>query len=282
MVGDMMLNKETTAEEAAAKLAKLFPVTPVAAVVLGSGVSLLENLREATSISFQELFGLSPQVQGHAGTATLGFLDHSGRSVPIAVFRGRFHLYEGHPWSTVTLATATIIARGIKNLLLTNAAGGLNLQFNVGDLMVISGFRDLLNPQWKETGLVKALAQTTNHNCANELSAKVQAIGAQLAKQDPSFTALKEGVYAGVLGPSYETMAEITMLRKLGADAVGMSTIPELLTCEGSLTKACAVSVITNVWKPQEEMGGHAEVLEASKAASTRLDKLFRELLVSL
>src|SRR5690606_244396 len=106
----------------------------------------------------------------------------------------------------------------------------------------------------------------------NDLIDEVIATGKRLSEKSEDFRPLREGVYAALLGPSYETLAEIEMLRRLDADAVGMSTVPELLTTDGTETTAAAISVITNVWQEDQPMGGHEEVLEASKAASERLD----------
>lgn len=273
--------KPKTASEAVAQLKKLYPTVPRAAVVLGSGVNVLEGLHNPIVASFADLFGLAPGVAGHSGTLTIGRLGSAGDDALVAVLRGRFHLYEGYDWPTVTLAARTIVEWGVPNLLLTNAAGGLNMDYSVGDLMVLTGYRDHLNPELKNTGLLPAL-RGAGKDCRNQLSARLLAVGKDLHDADEKFTALRQGVYAGLLGPSYETMTEIDMLRHLQADAVGMSTVPELLSCEGSATTAAALSVITNVWRPEEKMGGHEEVLEASKAASRRLDTLFRKLLPTL
>jgi len=273
----MITTAPKSAAEAVSKLQKLGSAVPVAAVILGSGVSVLDDLHDAMVLPYLDLFGLAPGVAGHSGTVTIGNLENGTR---IAVLRGRFHLYEGYDWATVTLAARAIVEWGVPNLLLTNAAGGLNLDYAVGDLMVLTGYRDHLNPKLKLSGLLPAIAEPVT-DCRNLLSEKLLQIGAKLAsggKERP----LQQGVYAGLLGPSYETMAEIEMLRRLQADAVGMSTVPELLSCDGSKTTACAVSVITNVWRPEEAMGGHEEVLEASKNASKRLDKLFRTILLEL
>jgi purine-nucleoside phosphorylase len=139
----------------------------------------------------------------------------------------------------------------VPKLFLTNAAGGLNRNFNVGDLMVLSAYFDLLNPKHRESGLQAALLRGSTA-CANELSEHIFKIGEELHAQDADFRKLQKGSYAALLGPSYETTAEIEMLRRLGADAVGMSTAPELLTAHNTATQAAAVSVITNVWKEGE------------------------------
>ena len=282
----MIKSAPRTASEAVSALKKLSSELPVAAVVLGSGVSVLDKLVDAAVLPYQELFGMAPGVVGHSGTLTVGRIEVGGPLV--AVLRGRFHLYEGYDWSTVTLAARAIVEWGVPNLLLTNAAGGLNLDYSVGDLMVLTGYRDHLNPELKNTGLIPAIARPTSE-CSNRLTEKLLSVGEKLAITAPQSESrpLRQGVYAGLLGPTYETMAEIEMLRKLKADAVGMSTVPELLCCDGTsslgtTTTACAVSVITNVWRPDEAMGGHEEVLEASKNASKRLDRLFRAVLAEL
>lgn len=267
-----------TAAQACARLKELTGEIPVAAVVLGSGVNVLSDLVDSKTLSYDELFGMSPGVAGHSGTLTCGRLNQGGPLV--AVLRGRFHLYEGYDWPTVILSARTMIEWGVPNLILTNAAGGLNLSYSVGDLMMLTGYRDHLSPEWQERGLIPAV-QAESTDCRNQLFEKLQA-AAQAVGQAPGSRPLQSGVYAGLLGPSYETMAEIEMLRRLKADAVGMSTVPEMLACDGTATAACAVSVITNVWRPDEVMGGHEEVLEASRTASKRLDQLFKALLIAL
>jgi purine-nucleoside phosphorylase len=250
--------------------------TPQAAVVLGSGVSALNDLTHAHVFPFEELFGIAPTVSGHAGSLTIGRLPENP-DVVIAVMRGRFHLYEGHDWSVVTLATRSFISWGIKELFLTNAAGGVNPSFNVGDLMVITGFRDLLSEVWQKEGI--QLLKKPPQDCQTDMSRRIIAAGEELLGKSKDFRALRKGVYAAFTGPSYETLAEIEMVRRLKCDAVGMSTVPELLTVANSNTAAAAISVITNVWSEDQPMGGHEEVLEASKAASRRLDQLFRYIL---
>jgi purine-nucleoside phosphorylase len=250
--------------------------TPQAAVVLGSGVSALNDLTHAHIFPFEELFGIAPTVSGHAGSLTIGRLPEN-QDVIVAVMRGRFHLYEGHDWNVVTLATRSFIEWGVKELFLTNAAGGVNSSFNVGDLMVITGFRDLLSEVWQKEGL--QLLKKAPQDCQNDMSNRIISAGDELHRENKEFRALQKGVYAAFTGPSYETLAEIEMVRRLKCDAVGMSTVPELLTVANSGTAAAAISVITNVWSDDQPMGGHEEVLEASKAASRRLDQLFRHLL---
>lgn len=252
---------------------------PNLAVVLGSGVSVMEQLANSRTHMYKEVFGIGPSVAGHTGSLTIGQLENKSDSPTVAIFRGRFHLYEGHDWPIVTLATQVITHWGIPNLVLTNAAGGLNKKFHIGDLMVMTGYRDHLNPRWKDEGLIPAVKEPPQ-NCENELTKKIQAVGKDLEKD--KHRALQEGVYAALLGPSYETLAEIEMLKRLKSDAVGMSTVPELLTAKDTKTTAAAISVITNVWEENTAIGGHEEVLEASKEASNRLHVLLTRLAHSL
>src|SRR5271156_6270679 len=112
---------------------------PRAAIVLGSGLTVFESLIDETSVSFEELFGISPGVSGHKGLLTVGKLSPTD-SLPIAIFKGRFHLYEGHDWTQVTLPTDVVREWGIPILLLTNAVGAINPAFSVGDLMIVEAY----------------------------------------------------------------------------------------------------------------------------------------------
>ncbi len=254
---------------------------PKLAVVLGSGVQVLDHLDDSRTYMYDEIFGISPSVHGHSGSLTIGDITLQSSPVTVAVFRGRFHLYEGHDWSVVTLPARVVTEWEIPHFVVTNAAGGLNTSFSIGDLMVVTGYRDHLSPRWKDEGLLGAIcAEPTN--CENELSKLILETGEKLSSEDDSFRPLRNGVYAALLGPSYETLAEIEMLRLLKSDAVGMSTVPELLTAGSTGTTAAAISVVTNVWDANTPLGGHEEVLEASKMASERLDKLLKALAAKL
>lgn len=258
-------------DEAVKYLQQVSKEVPAAAIILGSGVNVLENLDDEKSIPYEDVFGISPGVAGHSGTISLGRC--AGKLV--AVLRGRFHCYEGHPWDVVTLPAQTLIRWGVKQLYVTNAAGGINQNFNVGDLMLITGYRDWLNSSYRKTGLLSQISREAV-SCNNAFTDQLVQISSRLHREDSNFRLLQAGVYVGLLGPNYETMAEIELYKTLKCDAVGMSTVPELITCHGTKTQAAAISVVTNVWKPDEAVGGHEEVLAAAKQASERLDKLFR------
>jgi len=266
----MIEHKAKSVSEVVSFLHTASLVVPEVAIVLGSGVNALENLEEQKTFSFLDVFGVAPSVVGHSGSVTIGKVN--GKLV--AVMRGRFHLYEGHDWETVTLPTRAMLEWGVPKIIFTNAAGGINTEFRVGDLMLLTAFRDNLSPKLRETGLLPALTQNAEE-CKTPLTAKLAKIGDELEATGKS-RPLRKGTYAGLLGPTYETIAEIHMLRKLGSDAVGMSTVPELLTVKGSKADAAAVSVITNVWTDDVVLEGHEEVLRAAKEASERLDLLLR------
>ncbi len=272
----MTAHKPKSVAEVVAYLRNASLTTPAVAVVLGSGVNVLEDMDEQKSYPFQDVFGISPSVVGHSGSITIGKIN--GKVV--AVMRGRFHLYEGHDWETVTLPTRAMIEWGVPTLILTNAAGGINTDFRVGDLMHITAYRDHLNPRLTETGLMPAISEPA-HECKSAIAIKLHQIGEELASKNGKFRPMRKGIYAGLLGPTYETIAEIKMLRKLNSDAVGMSTVPELQAVNGTKTEAAAVSVITNVWTDDVVLEGHEEVLRAAKEASERLELLLRTVITA-
>lgn len=253
---------------------------PRAAIVLGSGLTVFDSLIDETSVSFDELFGTSPSVSGHRGVLTIGKLS-AGDSLPVAIFKGRFHLYEGHDWAQVTLPTDVVKEWEIPILLLTNAVGAINPAFSVGDLMIVEAYQDYVNPQFKTTGLLPALScpavpvRNELTNCLLEMAGKV-------VRKNGSSGVVRTGVFAGWLGPSYETRAEIEMMRRLGADTVGMSTVPELKAIAGARTQAAAVNFVTNVWQSRQTISGHKEVLDAAGMASALIERLFRALLSEL
>jgi purine-nucleoside phosphorylase len=260
-------------KDALLRVRSYFSVAPRAAIILGSGVKLFDALYESVAIPYTEIFGVAPGVAGHSGVLSVGKINE-GDDAPIAVFRGRYHLYEGHDWNVVTMPTRLIVDWGIPFLFMTNAAGALNTSFAVGDLMCVEGFRDHLHPQWRELGLIGALAEPSRM-VRSVLSDRLFEIGERIICKMDSPRKMRKGILACLHGPNYETMAEVKMLQRLGADAVGMSTAPELETVINSATKFAALSLITNVWQENVELGGHTEVLEASQAGSQVLEALF-------
>lgn len=245
---------------------------PEWAIVLGSGVNIFNTIEVVDKHSFENVFGVKPTVSGHTGSLTIGYLkNHSSRKL-IAVLQGRYHLYEGHKIDIVTLPLKVLTALGIKNLILTNAAGGINSKFNVADLMVITSFYDCLTPENNEHGLIGILKKPSETYTSNLLHKTLD-----LTKTHKE---LQQGCYAAVLGPSYETTAEVNMFKAIGADAVGMSTVPELKFALACNVNTVAISVITNVWGASTEMGGHKEVLEVSAKASKKLEAILTKLIL--
>lgn len=245
---------------------------PRVGIVLGSGLGgLAEELVEPVAIPFADLPGWPPPTApGHAGRLLLGRLDE----VPVVMLQGRLHLYEGHDPGLVVQPVLLMGRLGARIVVLTNAAGGVNPAYGAGTLMVIAdhlnltGRTPLLGPNADEIGprfpdLVDAWSP--------RLRAALRAAGA--AEGVP----LEEGVYAGLLGPAYETPAEVRMLRTLGADAVGMSTVLEAIAARWAGLELCGVSLVTN---PGAGYTGaplsHDEVLAAAAEAGPRLGRVIR------
>jgi purine-nucleoside phosphorylase len=224
--------------------------------VLGSGLGgLVDRIEHQTRVSFSDLPGLPcPTVSGHAGSFVHGLLN--GREV--IVIAGRLHLYEGFSAAATVLPVRIAHAMGARVLVLSNAAGGIRPDLTPGTLMLV---RDHLNFMWRTPLEARPMCDAYD-----------SALGALMHDTDGE---LADGVYAGVLGPSYETPAEIRMLASLGADAVGMSTIPEVLAARSLGMRVAAVSVITN---PASGVSvarlSHADVLRVGAQVARRFERL--------
>ncbi len=240
---------------------------PRVGLVLGSGLGGLADAIEVESIiPFSELPGWpAATAPGHAGRLLFGRLN----GAPVVVQQGRFHLYEGHSAGFVVQPVLLMRRLGAEVVVLTNAAGGVNPDFGAGTLMVISdhlnltGRHPLAGPNADEIG-PRFPDMTAVWD--SELRARLHRAG------KAEGAALAEGVYACLIGPSYETPAEVRMLRSLGADAVGMSTALEAVAARWSGLRVCGVSLVTN---PGAGLAAaklsHAEVLAAAEAAGPRL-----------
>jgi purine-nucleoside phosphorylase len=239
-------------------------------VILGSGLGpVAEELEDPTVIPYTEIphfHGTS--VEGHAGRMILGLY----HGMPAVFLQGRFHVYEGYSMEEVVLPTRTVCALGIQTLVLTNAAGGINTRYRPGDLMLIEdhlnlmGDNPLKGPNLAQLGpRFPDLSEAYHRGCTTVLQETADELGI------PVHT----GVYAGLLGPTYETRAEIRMYRTLGADAVGMSTVPEAIAANHLGVRVCGVSCITNLaagTTPQKLT--HQEVIENSRLATDKLRRL--------
>jgi purine-nucleoside phosphorylase len=239
--------------------------SPAAAIVLGSGLGgLVDHVEHRTQISFKDLPGLPhPTVDGHAGSFVHGLLN--GREV--VVIAGRLHRYEGFSAATTALPVRIAHAMGARVLVLSNAAGGIRPDLTAGTLMLV---RDHLNFMW-QTPIDSGRPLSDTYDVE---------LGDRLLEIDP---ALAKGVYAGVLGPSYETPAEIRMLARLGADAVGMSTVPEALTGWSLGMRVVAVSCITNPASGvTSERLSHADVLRVGEQVGRRFQRTISRFVATL
>ena len=247
-------------------------LVPRAGIVLGSGLgSLADGLSEAVAIPFGDLPGWpAATAPGHAGRLLLGRLD----GVPVAMLQGRFHLYEGNDPGLVVQPVLLMGRLGARTVVLTNAAGGLNPGFGAGTLMVISdhlnltGRTPLMGPNADEVGpRFPDLTEVYAPAHRERLHAAARAEGARL----------EEGIYVGLLGPTYETPAEVRMFRGLGGDAVGMSTVLEAIACRWAGIEVAGISLVTN---PGAGYSGHPlsheEVLAAGAAAGPALARVIR------
>jgi purine-nucleoside phosphorylase len=209
-------------------------------VVLGSGLGAFgDQLAEA--IPYSELPGMpTSQVAGHSGKLRLGSIDGIG----VACLQGRVHLYEGHDAKTVTLGVNLLARLGCRAVLLTNAAGGIAPTFAAGDRMLITDHLNLTG-QNPLVGPHQAGFGTRFPEMGEAYDRRLAELAHRAARE--TSVELKEGVYAGLLGPNYETPAEIRMLRAMGADAVGMSTVLEVLALRHVGVRVAAISCITNL-----------------------------------
>jgi purine-nucleoside phosphorylase len=245
---------------AAARLKRLSRLRPTLALVLGSGFHhVLRELQVDAEIAYSRLPGFPPTgVSGHAGRLLMGRLG----GTPVLVLSGRAHYYEGHPMEVVTFAVRALAAYGIQDLLLTNAAGGVNRRFRPGDFMVLTDHINLMgiNPLRGEAvrGLPRFVDLTRVYDAG--LRRLLQRAGRECG------VGLRAGVYLAVCGPSYETPAEIRALARLGADAVGMSTVPEAIAARQCGLRVAGVSCITNLAAGRSRgVLSHAEVLETAE-----------------
>ncbi len=267
-----MSKRQPEPRTAAARVKKLSRLRPSLALVLGTGFHhVLSELEVDAEISYEELPGFPPTgVSGHEGKL---FIGHLG-GTPIMVLSGRAHYYEGHPMTKVTFAVRALSACGIQDLLLTNAAGGVNRRFRPGDFMVVTDHINLMgtNPLRGETmpGLPRFVDLTCTYD--EGLRCLLRQAGQKCGAQ------LQSGTYLAVCGPSYETPAEILAFAKLGADAVGMSTVPEVIVARQCGLKVAALSCITNLAAGRSRKTlSHTEVLETAE----RVRKVAAQLLIN-
>lgn len=243
-------------------------------MILGSGLGeLAEEIEEAIVIPYDKIpFFPTSTVVGHAGQLVYGTL--SGKKV--LAMQGRFHFYEGHSMQTVTYPVRVMAALGAHSVVVTNACGGVNKSFAPGDLMLITdhinftGQNPLIGPNDEEMGPRFPDMSEAYTKAYREMA---KAVATSLDVE------LKEGVYMGYSGPTYETPAEIRMSRMMGADAVGMSTVPEVIVAAHSGLKVLGISCITNLAAGMQANLNHEEVVETTERVKQTFKSLIKETL---
>lgn len=252
---------------------------PFAGVVLGSGLGkLADKIEEQTVIDYKEIPGFPVSTAiGHAGKLIAGML--GGKF--IVAMKGRFHYYEGYPMDLVTLPIRVMKVLGIRYLFVSNAAGGVNFDFKIGDLMIIRDHINLLPNPLIGRNLDDFGPRFPDMTRPYEpaLIALAEKTGASLG------IALKKGVYLAGTGPSYETPSEYKYFRSIGADAVGMSTIPEVIVARHSSIPVFGVSVITNEAHDdyaEDYVNDGDDVVAAADAAADRMTALFTGIIEAL
>jgi purine-nucleoside phosphorylase len=257
---------------------------PSVAVVLGSGLgALVRDVEDARVIPCAAVPHFpTPAVEGHASQVVFGRLQ--GRYV--AVMQGRVHYYEGYSLQEVTFPIRVLRALGVTTLILTNAGGGLNPRFRVGDLMLIRDVMNLMGDNPLRGPNDNRLGPRFPHT-RQLFSPEMMRMARAVARKEG--IALRSGVYAGVSGPAYETAAEVRMLRRLGADAVGMSTVPEVLVARhAGIPNILGLSCIANVetGRPADARRSspvtHAAVLAAAARADADLATVLRGVIARL
>ncbi|MBC8035246.1 MAG: purine-nucleoside phosphorylase [Chitinophagaceae bacterium] len=265
-------------KETVAFIKRLVPADPQTGIILGSGLgNLTGEIQVEQEIYYRDIphFPVST-VEGHSGKLIFGML--SGKRV--VVMSGRFHIYEGYSPQEVAYPVRVLALLGIKALLISNAAGGVNANFKPGDLMIITDHIGIftLNP------LIGANEEALGPRFPDmsapyswELIAKAKAVASA------NGISLQEGVYFGVTGPSFETRAEYRLIRTLGADAVGMSTVQEVIVAAHMGLPVFGVSVISNIGiRDDNNTVTHQEVLDEAKTAEPKLTAIFKGLVAEL
>lgn len=268
----------TELEAATAHIKKIYPPPPQIGIVLGSGLgNLVKEIRIEKEIEYGGIphFPVST-VEGHSGKLIFGEL-HGKKIVAMS---GRFHYYEGYSLQQVVFPIRVLKWLGIKDLIISNAAGGMNKNFKVGDLMVIRDHISLFteNPLvGQNTDALGPRFPDMSEPYDRILIQKLKSIAASLG-----YT-MHEGVYAGVTGPTFETRAEYKLLHLVGADAVGMSTVQEVIAARHLGLRVAALSVITDLGIREENNTiTHQEVLQAASDAEPRLTAILKELIHEL
>ena len=268
-------------DSAAQTIKNQIQIQPLVGIILGSGLNdLADSVQNPVHISYSDLpnFPVST-VHGHAGRFVIGILEDK----PVLVMQGRIHYYEGYTMGQVTLPVRVMQRLGISNMIVTNAAGGVHPDFEPGDVMLItdqlnlmgmSGLNPLMGPNLDEIGTRFPDMSQPYDRAYCDLARKVARDNGLI---------LREGIYAGLSGPSFESPADLRFLRNAGADAVGMSTVPEVIIARHGNMRVLGLSGISN----KANLDGstvttHEEVIEAGKVITPKVEKVIRGVLRGL
>lgn len=258
---------------------------PKIGIICGSGLGgLADQLSDGDIFPYEDIpnFPVST-VTGHAGRMVIGELEN----VPVMCMQGRFHAYEGYPLWKCAMPVRVMKLMGVEKLLITNAAGGLNKEYNVGDIMFI---KDHINFQgFAGDSPLKGFNDNKfgprfpamNNAYDKDLRKKIKAVASEM-NLDPF---IREGVYVMLGGPTYETVAELKMLEIIGVDAVGMSTVQEVIVARHCNMKVFAFSLITNKCITEyetDDMANHAEVIEVANNRKSDLQHLARRIVIAM
>jgi len=275
MVEPASANLYSRAENAARTIRARTAEEARIAIVLGSGLGgFAEEFNDAVSLPYQEIPGfVSSTARGHAGSLVIGKVE----GVPVLAMQGRVHYYEGYSLEEVTFPIRTFKLLGIDTLILTNAAGGIDVQLSQGALMVISdhlnlmGVNPLRGPNDERFGpRFPDLSEVYSRQLQELVIEESRALG----------ITIRRGIYAALAGPTYETPAEIHMLRAFGADAVGMSTVPEAIVARHMGLKVLGISCITNMAAGiSENPINHEEVMETGQRVRETFTQLLRRVI---
>jgi purine-nucleoside phosphorylase len=266
------------AENAARAIRARTEVDAKIAIVLGSGLGgFAEEFTDSVSLPYREIPGfVSSTAEGHVGSLVIGRVE----GIPVLAMQGRVHYYEGYTLEEVTLPIRTFKLLGVKTLILTNAAGGIDVQLTQGALMVISDHLNLMS--------VNPLRGPNDDrfgprfpDMSEVYTRELQELATEEARALD--ITVRRGIYAALAGPSYETPAEIHMLRAFGADAVGMSTVPEAIVARHMDMKVLGISCITNMAAGISETPiNHEEVMETGQKVREKFTQLLRRVIAKV
>jgi purine-nucleoside phosphorylase len=277
MMAPSRYGSEAARDAAQVVRAHIGGLKPVAAIILGSGLGgLAQDVKDAIRVPYKEIPHFPEStVPGHAGELIAGTLEGK----PVIALAGRFHMYEGHDARLAALPVRVVHALGAPTLIVSNAAGGIRRSFSPGTLMVIE---DHVNLTFRNPLIgIPSTGEERFPDMSTPYDPLLRALAQRVARRQG--TTLQEGVYCALLGPTYETRAEVRMLEMLGVDAVGMSTVPEVLVARALSMRVLGISCITNMaCGISDQPITHAEVIETTARAAQAFQAIVKGVVAAL